>query len=102
MGPRLTVGPWWTRDHGATRLFWGSGGHHDSSERERERGGRRGLTPMAPLGSRAVEMVKQRCSTKAADGATMARWFRVRGGEIGTGVGAVDNGGTLVVPFTRS
>jgi hypothetical protein len=57
---------------------------------------------MAPLGSRAVEMVKQRCSTKAADGATMARWFRVRGGEIGTGVGAVDNGGTLVVPFTRS
>jgi hypothetical protein len=72
------------------------------AQRERERGGHRGLTPMAPLGSRAVEMVKQRCSTKVAGGATMARWFRARGGEIGTGVGAVDNGGTLVVPFTRS
>jgi hypothetical protein len=49
-----------------------------------------------------MEMVKQRCSTKAAGGATMARWFRAHGGEIGTGVGAVDNGGTLVVSFTRS
>jgi hypothetical protein len=57
---------------------------------------------MAPLGSRAVEMVKQRCSTKVAGGATMTRWFRTRGGEIGTEVGAVDNGSTLVVSFTRS
>jgi hypothetical protein len=41
-GPQLALGPWWTRDHGATRLLQGSRGRGDSSERERERGGRRG------------------------------------------------------------
>jgi hypothetical protein len=30
------LGPWWTHDHGAARPLWGSEGHHDSSERERE------------------------------------------------------------------
>jgi hypothetical protein len=43
-GPRLTLGPWWTHDHGAAWPLWGSGGRRDSSERERERerGGRWG------------------------------------------------------------
>jgi hypothetical protein len=31
------LGPWWTRDHGATQLLRGSSGCCDSSERERER-----------------------------------------------------------------
>jgi hypothetical protein len=57
---------------------------------------------MTPLGGRATEMVKQRCLTETAGGATMGRWFRACGGEIETGVGAVDNGGALVVPFTGS
>jgi hypothetical protein len=57
---------------------------------------------MASLGSRAAEIVKQRCSTEATGGATMERWFRVCGGEIGTGMGAMDNGGALVVPLTGS
>jgi hypothetical protein len=34
--PRLALGPWWTHDHGAVQPLQGSGGHHDSSERERE------------------------------------------------------------------
>jgi hypothetical protein len=35
-GPRLALGPWWTRDHGVAQPLQGSGGHRDSSERERE------------------------------------------------------------------
>jgi hypothetical protein len=31
------LGPWWTRDHGATQPLRGSSGCCDSSERERER-----------------------------------------------------------------
>jgi hypothetical protein len=38
-GPRLSLDPWWTHDHGAVRPIRGSGGHRDSSERERESGG---------------------------------------------------------------
>jgi hypothetical protein len=33
--PRLALGPWWTRDHGAARPLRGLRGRHDSSERER-------------------------------------------------------------------
>jgi hypothetical protein len=36
IGPRLALSTWWTRDHGAARPLRGSGGRHDSSERERE------------------------------------------------------------------
>jgi hypothetical protein len=50
---------------------------------------------MVPLGCRAAEMAKQRRSTEAAGGASMGRWFQARGGEIGVGVGAVENGGAL-------
>jgi hypothetical protein len=50
---------------------------------------------MAPLGGGAAEMAGQRCSTEAAGGASMGRWFQVRGGEIGAGVDAVENGGDL-------
>jgi hypothetical protein len=39
MGPRLALGPWWTCDHGVARLLQGSGGHRDSSERERRPSG---------------------------------------------------------------
>jgi hypothetical protein len=49
------------------------------------------FSPMTPLVDRAAEMVTQRCSSEVAGGAPMERWFRTRGGEIGTGVSAVDN-----------
>jgi hypothetical protein len=54
---------------------------------------------MMPLGGGAVEMVTQQRSTEAVDGALMGRWFWARGWEIGAEVGAMDNGGALVVPF---
>jgi hypothetical protein len=70
-------------------------------ERERERRLSR-FSPMTSLGAEAAEMVTRQCSTKASSGAPMRRWFRVREGEIGAGVGAVDNGGALVAPFIGS
>jgi hypothetical protein len=100
-GPRLALGPWWTCDHGAARPLRGSGGHRDSSERERERRSS-GFSSTAPLGDGAAEITTQRRSTEAVDGALTGRWFRVRGGEIGAGVGVVDNGGALVAPLIRS
>jgi hypothetical protein len=48
IGPRLAFGTWWTRNHGAARPLRGSGGRHDSSERERERRSS-GFSLMAPL-----------------------------------------------------
>jgi hypothetical protein len=54
---------------------------------------------MMPLGGGAVEMVTQQRSTEAVGGALMGRWFWARGWEIGAEVGAMDNGGALVVPF---
>jgi hypothetical protein len=33
-GPRLALGPWWTRDHGVARPLRGSRGRRDSSNRE--------------------------------------------------------------------
>jgi hypothetical protein len=57
---------------------------------------------MATLGGRVAEMATRRRSIEAASGALMGRWFRVRGREIGAEVGAVDNGGALVTPFTGS
>jgi hypothetical protein len=50
-----------------------------------------GFSPMTPLGGRATEMATRQCSSEAAGGASMGRWFWARGGEIGTGLGAVDN-----------
>jgi hypothetical protein len=44
---------------------------------------------MAPLGGGAAEMTERRCSIEVAGGALMRRWFRMQGGEIGAGVGAV-------------
>jgi hypothetical protein len=35
-GPWLALGPWCTRDHGATSSLRGFGGQRDSSKRERE------------------------------------------------------------------
>jgi hypothetical protein len=96
--PRLPLGPWWTRDHGAARPLRGSGGHRGSSERERERR-LSGFSPMTPLGGGATEMAIQQRSKEAAGGAPMGRWFRMRGGEIGVRVGTVDNRGALVVLF---
>jgi hypothetical protein len=57
---------------------------------------------MTQLRGRVVEMVTQRRSTKAVSDVLMGRWFWVRGGEIGAGMGAVDNGGALVTPFIGS
>jgi hypothetical protein len=71
----LTLGSWWTHDHGATWPFRGSGGHRDSSERERERRSP-GFSPMAPLGVVAIEMATQRRSIETVGGASMGRWFR--------------------------
>jgi hypothetical protein len=81
------------------RSLRGSGGQRDSSEREREVVGV--LTNGATWGE-AVEMATQRCSTEVIDGALMGRWFRTRGGDIGAGVSAVDNGGALIAPFIGS
>jgi hypothetical protein len=75
----------------------GSGGRHDSSERERERRSSR-FSPMAPLGGGVVEMATRHHSTKATSGASMGRWFRTRG-EIGAGLIAVDNRGALLESF---
>jgi hypothetical protein len=74
-GPRLALGPWWTRDHGAAWLLQGSRGRRDSSERERERRSS-GFSPMAPLGGGVVEMVTRRRSKEATGGAPMGRWFQ--------------------------
>jgi hypothetical protein len=97
-GPRLSLDPWWTHDHGAVRPIRGSGGHRDSSEREREWRSL-GFLPMTSLGGEAVEMATRWRSTEAVGGAPIGRWFRVQGGEIGAGVGALDNGGALIASF---
>jgi hypothetical protein len=97
-----------SRDHdwlsvrgGLTTMGWrGRSGPREIvviSRRKRERSS--GFSPMAPLGSGAVEMATRRRSAEAAGGAPMGRWFRARGGEIGVRVGAVDNGGALVTSF---
>jgi hypothetical protein len=57
---------------------------------------------MAPLGGGVAEMATRRRSTEATGGAPIGRWFRVQGGEIEAGVGAVDNEGSLIVPFIGS
>jgi hypothetical protein len=44
-------------------------------------------------------MITRQRSTEAASGAPMGRWFRVRRGEIGVRVGAMDNGGALDAPL---
>jgi hypothetical protein len=100
-GPRQALAPWWTHDHGTAWLLRGSGGRRDSSERETERRSS-GFSPMTPLGGRAVEMATRRRSTEVVGGAPMERWFWARGGEIGAGVGAVDNGSALIAPFIGS
>jgi hypothetical protein len=68
------------------------------AQRERERRSSR-FSPMMPFGCGAAEMVTLRRSIEAAGGALMGRWFRAQGGEIGAGVGALDNWGALVAPF---
>jgi hypothetical protein len=68
------------------------------THRERERSSL-GFSPIVPLGGRVAETATRRCSIEAASGAPMGRWFRARGGEIGAGVDAVDNGGALIAPF---
>jgi hypothetical protein len=60
MGPRLALGPWWTRDHGAARPLRGLGGCRDSSKRERRRSS--GFSSMTPLRGGAVEMDTRRRS----------------------------------------
>jgi hypothetical protein len=52
-----------------------------------------GLSPMTPHRGRAAEMLIRWCSIEATGGAPMGRWFRERGGEIGVGVGVMDNVG---------
>jgi hypothetical protein len=56
--PRLALGPWWTHDHGAVQPLQGSGGRHDSSERERERRSSE-FSPMTSFGGGATEMASQ-------------------------------------------
>jgi hypothetical protein len=58
-----------------------------------------GFSPMVSLGGGTVEMATRRRSTEATGGAPMGRWLRARGGDIGVGVGVVDNGSALVSPF---
>jgi hypothetical protein len=94
-GPRLAFGAWWTHDHGAMWPLRGSEGHRDRSEIERERGG---VVRVLTNGATA-KMSTRRRSTKVDDGAPMGRWFWARGGEIGTGVSAIDNGAALVALF---
>jgi hypothetical protein len=86
-----------SRDRSETREVRG---RHDSThtQRERERSSL-GFSPIVPLGGRVAETATRRCSIEAASGAPMGRWFRARGGEIGAGVDAVDNGGALIAPF---
>jgi hypothetical protein len=56
-------------------------------ERERERSLE--FSPMAPLGGGAVEMTTRHRSIEASGDALLGRWFQVRGGEVGAGVGAL-------------
>jgi hypothetical protein len=75
---------------------------HTHRERERERERERSsleFSPIAPLGGGVAETATRWFSIEAASGAPMGRWFRARGGEIGAGVDAVDNGGALIAPF---
>jgi hypothetical protein len=51
---------------------------------------------------RGVEMATRRCSIETLGGASMGRWFWTRGGEIGAGMGAVDNRGALIAHFIGS
>jgi hypothetical protein len=68
--PWLALGAWWTRDHGEARPLRGSGGHCDSSKRERRS---LGFSPIGPLEDGAAEMTTRRLSTEAAGGAPMGR-----------------------------
>jgi hypothetical protein len=61
-----------------------------------------GFSPTTSLGGGAGEMAIRWRSTETIGGAMMGRWFQARGGEIGAEVGAVDNGGALVMPFIGS
>jgi hypothetical protein len=61
-----------------------------------------GFSPTTSLGGEAGEMATRRRSTEAVGGAMMGRWFQAQGGEIGARVGAVDNEGALIAPFTGS
>jgi hypothetical protein len=54
---------------------------------------------MMPLGDGVAEMPTRRRSTEATSGSPMGRWFQTRGGEIGAGVGAVNNEGALIASF---
>jgi hypothetical protein len=44
-------------------------------------------------------MTTRRHSIEAVGGAPLGRSFRVPGGEIGAGLGVVDNGDALITPF---
>jgi hypothetical protein len=66
--------------------------------RERERRSS-GFSLTVPLGGGAAEITTRRHSTEAVGGAPMGRWFWEQGGEIGAGVGAMDNRGALVMTF---
>jgi hypothetical protein len=57
------------------------------------------LTNGATCRRGAAEMATRRCSTEAAGGAPMERWFWVRGCEIRARVGAGDNEGAIIAPF---
>jgi hypothetical protein len=57
---------------------------------------------MVLLGGGAAEMATRQHSIEAIGGAPIGRWFWVRGREIGSGVGVMDNGGALVAPFIGS
>jgi hypothetical protein len=57
---------------------------------------------MTPLGGGVVEMATRRRSTEAGSGALMGRWSSARGGEIGVGVGTMDNGAALIASFIGS
>jgi hypothetical protein len=73
------------------------------AQRERERERRSlGFSLMTSHGGEAAEIATRRCSTEAVGGASMGRWFQTRGGEIGVGMGVVDNEGALVMPFIWS
>jgi hypothetical protein len=57
---------------------------------------------MTLLEGGAAELVTRRRLIEAVGGASMGRWFLARGGQIGAGVGALDNRGALVIPFIGS
>jgi hypothetical protein len=101
-GPRLALAPWWTRDHEAAWPLRSSGGHHDSSERERERGRRschQWCHLEAELQRWPLDCAQQRRPMVLQFDGEMV--LSVRRGDW-RGVGAMDNVGALVVPFIGS